>query len=359
MNNKEKSKDKISMEAITKEFVSVIIPCRNEKAFIKNVLDDMLNQDYPRQFIAVLVIDGMSDDGTRDIILSYAQKYGWIKMLDNLKKTAPCALNIGIKNSKGYVLRVDAHSRYPYNYISKLYDWSKNLNADNVGCPVVTVPGNDTLKALSISRILAHPFGVGNAYFRLGVNKPKEVDTVMFGFFKPDVFDKIGLFDEELTRNQDDEFNARLKRAGGKIYLVPELEFTYFARSTFSKLWQMYFQYGLFKPLVNKKIGLPSNIRQLVPIGFISSLIISLIVFIFNPLGGTLFISILALYALFNLTISIKIAKKDYLAHIFYNFIGFCIVHFSYGFGYLKGILYFVIFNKMNRPNKKEISLSR
>ena len=140
------------------EEISVVVPCRNEVYFIRRVLDDIIDQDYPKEKLSVFVIDGMSDDGTCDIINEFVQKYHWIKMFYNPKLTAPSALNIGIKNSKGYVLRMDAHSSYPSNYVSSLFSWMNKLNADNVGCPVITVPTDSSRKAIAIANVLSHPF---------------------------------------------------------------------------------------------------------------------------------------------------------------------------------------------------------
>ena len=172
--------------------VSIIVPCRNEENFIAKVLEDITQQDYPKDKIEAFVVDGMSEDRTKEIVQQYIKQQPWIQLVQNPNLTAPNALNIGIKRSKGLILRMDAHSSYPVNYISSLVTWMQKLEADNVGCPVKTVPANDSNKARAIARVMSHSFGVGNAYFRLGVSQPQEVDTVMFGFYRREVFDKIG-----------------------------------------------------------------------------------------------------------------------------------------------------------------------
>jgi len=343
-----------------KNFVSIIIPCRNEEKYINTVLEEILSQDFPKDYLEVLVIDGRSEDNTRNIIRDYVKKYPIFKLVDNQKKTVPFALNLGIKKSKGdYILRMDAHAKYPNNYISKLLYWLDKLDADNVGAVWITHPSSDKIMAQAVSHVLSHPFGVGNAYFRIGTTKPKEVDTVPFGCYRREVFDKIGLFDEELIRNQDDEFNARLKRNGGKIYLIPEVQVVYYARASFNKLRKMYYQYGYFKPLVNIKLGKPANLRQFVPVLFILSLIFFLTLSIFVRGSVWIFFLILCCYLVLNIYFSVKIAFGSRKILCLYIPIAFAITHFSYGIAYFAGLLDFYILKKHLRGKRKDVSLSR
>ena len=213
--------------------VSIIIPCRDERRFIEKCLLSIIANDYPKESLQVLVVDGMSEDGTREILNQFSGKYPFIKMLDNPKKIVPVALNIGIKQARGNVIiRMDAHNVYGKDYISKCVKYLRKYNIDNVGGICITLPGRNTLLAQSIALALSHPFGVGNAHFRIGLKGPKYVDTVPFGCYKREVFEKIGLFDEDLVRNQDDELNVRLQRNGGKILLVPEIVSYYYARDS-------------------------------------------------------------------------------------------------------------------------------
>ncbi|NJO92664.1 MAG: hypothetical protein HC831_29640 [Chloroflexia bacterium] len=176
-----------------------------------------------------------------------------------------------------------------------------------------------------------------------------EVDTVPFGCYKKEVFNKIGLFDEQLIRNQDDEFNARLKQNGGKIFLIPSIEIVYLARENLAKLYNMFYQYGLFKPLVNKKIKMPSSIRQFIPLFFVLYLFLIPISLL---LGMKLFyISLIpiSVYLLLNFIVSVKISVRKANFKLFpYLAVGFFLTHFSYGFGYLIGIFRFWILNKNN-----------
>jgi glycosyltransferase involved in cell wall biosynthesis len=339
---------------------SIIIPCRNEKRYIAKCLDYIVDNDYPKDKLEVLVIDGISNDGTREIIKKYANSYSFIQLLDNYKKIVPSAMNIGIKKAKGNVIiRMDAHSGYPKDYISKIVLWLIKSDADNVGGIWITLPCTETTNAQAIAYALSSPFGVGNAMFRIGVKEPTFVDTVPYGAYRKEVFEKVGLFDEDMVRNQDDEFNLRLIKNGGKILLVPEIVSYYYPRDSLSKLWRMYYQYGYFKPLVALKVGKVLTWRQFIPAAFISILTISgILAILFKP-SGWFFLFLLLMYSLTNIGISSSIAFKKGFKYLLVLSITFATLHFSYGFGYLKGIWEFVILRKNKRNKIKDIPLTR
>lgn len=340
--------------------VSVIIPCRNEEKFIEKCFDSIITNDYPKDKLEVLVVDGISDDKTREIIESYIRKYPFIKLLDNPKKIVPTALNIGIKNAIGdVIIRIDAHNIYEKDYIFKCVEYLQEHKVDNIGGVCITLPGSDTLISKSIALALSHPFGVGNASFRIGLKESKLVDTVPFGCYKREVFEKIGFFDEDLVRNQDDEFNLRLIKNGGKILLVPDIVSYYYARDSLKKLWKMYFQYGYFKPLVVYKIGAVLTWRQLVPAIFISSLVFTgALSFLLRPFLY-LFIIIVIIYSIVNLGFSLSIALRKGFKYLLVLPFTFATVHFSYGCGYIKGILDFIILKKQKRKKIEDVSLTR
>src|SRR5690348_3576399 len=173
---------------LTMPTVTVIVPCRNEAAFVGMCLDSIEANDFPHDRLEVLVVDGMSDDGTRDMVAQYTRRDTRIHLLDNPRRITPAALNIGIAAAKGdIIMRMDAHNAYPSNYISTLVTWLVDTGADNVGGAWITRPANTTRRARAIAAALAHPFGVGNAHFRLGVREPRWVDTVPFGCYRRDV----------------------------------------------------------------------------------------------------------------------------------------------------------------------------
>jgi cellulose synthase/poly-beta-1,6-N-acetylglucosamine synthase-like glycosyltransferase len=340
--------------------VSVIIPCRDEAKYIGKCLDSIIASDYPNENLEVLVIDGMSEDGTRKIVESYALKYSFIKLLENSEKITPVALNKGIRAANGQIImRMDAHNIYERDYISKCVKYLKDYNVDNVGGICITLPGTDRLLSKSIALALSHPFGVGNAYFRIAIKVPKYVDTVPFGCYERGVFNRIGLFDEDLIRNQDDEFNMRLIKNGGKILLVPDIVSYYYARDSLSKLWKMYFQYGYFKPLVAKKIRAILTWRQLIPVFFVSFLIISgILSLIFKPFSLVFFFMIIS-YLIANIGFTLLIAVGKGFKYLFTLPFIFATLHFSYGLGYLKGIWDFIFFKKHEREKIQDIHLTR
>jgi glycosyltransferase involved in cell wall biosynthesis len=341
-------------------FVSVIIPCRNEQSFIEATLRNIVEQDYPKDKLEVYVVDGNSTDKTKNIALSVASKHNYIRILDNPDKIVPHALNIGIKKSKGEVIvRMDAHSEYPPDYISVLVKNLFDLNADNTGGVWLTQPGAKTYVARAIAAASSHPFGIGNAIYRIGTSAVKQVDTVPFGCYRRNVFEKIGFFDIELIRNQDDEFNGRLIKNGGKIFLIPSVKIKYYARSTWSKLSRMFYQYGLFKPLVNMKLGYPATVRQLAPPLFVCSLILLLFLSSFISLAGQLFILIASFYILANIAFSIQLSFTSRILLFPFFLVTFPIIHFSYGFGYIHGIMRFVILRKHKREHNEEIDINR
>jgi len=337
-------------------FVSIIIPCRNEEKFIAKCLNSILANDYPKDKLEVLIVDGMSEDGTREIV----KEYSFIKLLDNPKKIVPTAMNLGIKDAKGsIIIRMDAHNEYPKDYISEVVYWLEKSGADNVGGILVTLPGADTLKARAIAAALSSPFGVGNSMFRIGVTKATYVDTVPFGAYRKEVFERIGLFDEDLVRNQDDEFNLRLIKNGGKILLVPEIVSYYYARDLLSKLWKMYFQYGYFKVRVIQKVGTILTCRQLIPSIFVVSVAITGILSFFIKPFVWLFLSVIGSYTITNLTFSFFIAIKKGLEYSLVLSIVFATLHLSYGLGFLKGIIDFIFLKKHLRKKIKDMALTR
>ncbi|MEM3036101.1 MAG: glycosyltransferase family 2 protein [Thermoplasmata archaeon] len=341
-------------------FVSIIIPCRNEENFIGKCLDSIIENDYPKNKLEILIVDGMSEDNTRNIVKQYVEKYSFINIFDNKRKIVPVALNIGIQHARGeIIMRMDAHVIYERNYISQCVKYLKAYNSANVGGICYTMPGKNTILGKAIAFALAHPFGVGNSYFRIGIKKPKFVDTVPFGCFKREIFEKIGFFDEDLIRNQDDEFSMRIIKSGGKILLVPDIVSYYYARDSLSKLWKMYFQYGYFKPLVARKIGVILTWRQLIPSAFVGSLIFFSILSFFSKIFLFIFFSILFSYITVNMIFSSVLAIKKGLKYLLFLPIVFATFHFSYGFGYLKGIFDFIFFKREKRKKIVDVPLTR
>jgi len=338
--------------------VSVIIPCRNEENFIQTTIDRVFEQDYPSELLEVLIADGMSTDKTRDIIEENQKKRKNLQLVLNTKLTVPNAFNITIPTSKGEIIVIlGAHSDIPPNYISGLVSKLIELDAANVGAVMESLPPDDSLKSLAIAHACSKRIGMGNSMFRIGAKHVIEVDTVPFGCYPREIFEKVGLFDTDLTRNQDDEFNARVKRSGGKIFLIPEIKFTYYTRNSYSKLWTMFFQYGLFKPLVNRKIGIPSSIRQFAPMLLVLSLSLLLCASFIHPIFPVLLLAELSLYYGLIFISAITLPKRNSFALIIHFVLSIQVIHFAYGIGYLKGIWKFLILNQASQS--ENINMSR
>ena len=326
---------------------SVILPCRNEEKTLYLSLSSLIKSITQEYLIKTefIVVDGCSTDSTRnefDRLVSDFPNVN-LKFLINFNMTVPFGLNMGIRCSKGdYIIRVDSHSVYPNGYLEKLVFYLDYLNADNVGGVLETIAfDSNILKSTSIAYCMSHKFGVGNSYFRIGSNDILEVDTVPFGCFRRRLFDEVGYFDEELTRNQDDEFNGRLKNRGMKIFLLPDLKIKYFARSRFKQVFLLFYQYGLFKPYVNLKLKKASTFRQFFPPFFVFYLFILSIISI-NNYNTILFIP-LFLYLI--LSIISSFSRLIIFEEFIYRLVCFSIIHISYGLGYLIGVIKIYIFN--------------
>ncbi len=341
--------------------VSIIVPCRNETKFIAQFLDSLLANDCPKLSLEIIIADGMSDDGTRDIIQSYISEHPEIILLDNLKKITPTALNLGIMSAKGEVImRMDVHAKYPSNYINALVSALFETQADNVGTVCVTLPENNTLIAQAIATAMSHPFGVGNSYFRIGVSERRWVDTVPFGCYRREIFERIGLYDEELLRNQDDELNLRLIKHGGKILLLPEIVTYYYARDSIAKLWKMYYQYGYYKPLVALKLGGFYTLRQLVPAALVASLSVLSLLAPWFSVALALDSLLVTLYLAAILFVSGMLALRSHKISSLVLPLIFPVIHIAYGCGFLLGFFQQVLGRKFSTGTiGQDMDLSR
>ena len=324
-----------------KPTVSIVIPCRNEEAFISTCLESILKNDYDHSKLEVLVVDGMSEDSTASIVKDYAQQHPFIKFLQNPRRITPAALNAGIKVAQGdIIIRMDVHASYAKDYIYKCVRNLLNHGADNVGGIWITLPREDTLIGNAIALALSHVFGAGNAYFRTGSKTPRWVDTVPFFCCRKQIFDKVGLFDENLARSQDMDFNRRLKRAGGKILLVPEIVSYYYARSTLATFSKHNFVDGFWTVYPLKYGKRIFNWRHLVPLAFVASVTGSAFLSIFFPFFLLMAIGILSSYFLVSIAVSIQLAiKHNHPMYMLALPMAFMARHIPYGLGSFYGLL--------------------
>lgn len=319
-----------------KLFVSIIMPIRNEDEHIECSLDSVLAQDYPAEQVEVILVDGMSDDETRSIIRTISSRNPTrrIKILDNPKQIVPVAFNLGLMQATGEIIvRVDGHCLLAPDYISRCVESLMITGADNVGG--LQRAAGTNLVGSAIAHATSSPFGVGGSRFHYATT-PGWADTVYLGAYRRDVFDRIGGFDEELVRNQDDEFNFRLIQSGGKIWLDPQIRSTYFSRSSFSRLWKQYYQYGFYKVRVIQKRGAVAALRHLVPAGFVGSLLLSVLLAIGTRRWRWLW-PVVVPYIFANSLASVLAARKCWRLLPLLP-AAFGILHCAYGLGFLMGL---------------------
>jgi len=254
-------------------FLTIVIPMRNEEAYVGRCLDSILPQVQGRDDVEILLVDGQSTDRTREIAQAYADRDERIRVLDNPQRIVPTALNLAIREAQGDVfMRLDCHAEYADDYVEACLRVLQRTGADNVGGYMQTRPGANTAVGRAIAAATSSVFGVGGSRFRTGGGEEAEVDTVPFGCYRRQVFDRVGLFDERLVRNQDIEMNTRIRRQGGRIVISPDIRLTYYTRSTYAGLRQQAFYNGLWNPYTLYLLGGGIRPRHLVPMLFVVSL---------------------------------------------------------------------------------------
>ncbi len=252
--------------------LSVIIPCRNESRHIRICLRTIENQDLPRECFEVIVVDGMSDDNTREIVSELTKTASNLKIVENYSRTTPCAMNRGLLASRGkYVAILGAHAEYAEDYLSTCLDLlNEHPEACCVGGPIESKGVGDFGRAVAV--VMAHPLGIGNAKHR-DPTYEGYAEGACYPVFRKDIFRKVGLYDEQLDRNQDDEMNYRLALHGEKVFISPRARCTYYVRETPLQLFRQYFQYGYWRVAVLRKHGRPASFRQITPPLFMSAML--------------------------------------------------------------------------------------
>ncbi len=329
------SKDN-NIQNVNAPYVSVIIPMRNEEQHIENCIDSIFRNDYPDDRLEVLVVDGRSDDDSKNIVEKFVSNRKNVRILDNPKRIIPTALNIGIQEAQGdVIIRMDAHSIYDEKFISKCVNLLESKGAANVGGVLEAVGKNYIGNAIAIAT--TNPFGVGDALYRYG-DKERWVDTVFPGAWYKKTFEAIGGFNEEMVVNQDYELNYRLREAGGKILLSPDIRCRYFVRSSIFALMRQYFRYGYWK--VKTLVLHPDSLRwrQIVAPLFVLGLLVSILLI---PVSVTAALIIPGLYVIFNIFASTTaVARRGFRYLPVIPFL-FLIIHLSWGLGFLGGIMKF------------------
>ncbi len=328
-------------------FVSVVMPVRNEEHFIARSLAAVLSQDYPSDRMAVIVADGMSDDQTRAIAMSFVSQHPCLRLIDNPGRIVSYGLNAALRIARGdIIVRVDGHCEIAHDYVSRCVEHLKRNDVDCVGGPIETIGENHLAQVIAMA--MATPFGVGGSAFRTVRDKSLFVDTVAFPACKARVIRRAGFFDEELVRNQDDEYSYRLRKLGGRILLAPDVRSRYYSRGSLRSLWRQYFQYGYWKIRVMQKHPRQMSLRQFVPPIFVLVTLLTLLLSAVSAISMWLFLGVLTAYILANLAASIFTGTN--LRSLVVLPVVFATLHFSYGSGFLWGLVKF--WNRWSDNNK-------
>ena len=342
--------------------ISILMPAYQEQKFLARCLDSVLANDFDfaGSGSEILIIDGMSDDRTREIAREYGQAHPFIKLVDNPHTLTVRGLNIGIGQARGDVLLwLGVHCEYPPDFIPECVKYLLETDAKSVGAAYRTVPSSDSAMARAICRVLNSRLGVGMTYRTLNSEQPIEVDTVPGGTWRRELFHEAGVFDEDFVRAQDFEFNTRLRRGGGRILLLPWVKVKYFARESLGKFWRMAYQYGYWKVRVNKKHRFLATWRQVLP-PLVTALDLlagagapfwtpALAVFV---AGNGLYLAATGLAACRG-----AVAERDPRI-VPAMMVAFACAHFGYGLGYLRGLVDFFV-RRAARPPAHLTSVTR
>lgn len=331
--------------------VSVVVPILNEKNYIDEFIKSVLDQDFDKSKMEVLLVDGMSSDGTRNILFDYSKKFEFIHVIDNLEKKIPDALNVGIKNSVGkYIIRMDAHTYYYPDYISQCVSTIESGNYSNVGGPTVVGFKSKIQKIIAAANYSPFALGGGKSH---NIEYEGIADTVSFGTFRRDYLLDLGMYDTSIQFAEDDDLNFRIIENGGSIFISPKIKYIYYPRDSFKSLFVQYFRYGLWKSAVIKKHKRPARISHLVPPCFVLFLIFFPILSLFNSAALYLFVSIIFIYIVLSFSFSFKSKNLENNSEkILLAFTHF-VIHVSYGSGILFGMLKF---NRKKNIKKLDIS---
>ena len=325
--------------------VSIVVACRNEIRCIRRFLDSLLAQDMTGIPWEAIIADGMSDDGTCDVLEQYSARHSKIRVVTNPGRIVSSGLNAAIRRARGhFIIRMDAHSWYAQNYCRLCMETLERTGADYAGGPVQAQGVG--AQARAVAAAYQSRFSTGGARFH-DVNYEGWVDTLPYGCWHKQTLLRLGLFDETLVRNQDDELSLRLTRAGGRIWQNPAILSWYSPRPTLASLFHQYFQYGFWKVAVIRKHRLPASWRHVVPVAFVLSnfsLISSLAVT--KAIGMTpwfnaiavLWLALAGAYAFTTLIVSIIVARRHGWVTFLYLPAVFATYHLSYGLGFLVGL---------------------
>lgn len=325
-------------DAAAMPLVSVLMPVRNEARHIESSLRSVLAQDYPRDRLEIIVADGMSTDGTRKIVESLQSENGNIRLIDNPGKIVPTGMNAALRLAQGDVMvRVDGHCEPAPDYVRRCVEHLAASRVAGVGGPIETVGETYTARAIAVA--MSSLFGVGGSAFRTVKDRAMFVETVPFPAYDRETIRTVGFYDEEFVRNQDDEYNYRIRDLGGRLLLSPDIRSRYFSRTSVRSLWRQYFRYGFWKVRVMQKHPRQMRWRQYAPPLLVACLLVCIILAV--TVAVLPLIGISAAYSSVLLIGAIITAGRSRWRYLPLLPVVFAVLHLSYGFGFLAGLVVF------------------
>jgi glycosyltransferase involved in cell wall biosynthesis len=317
-----------------------MMPVRNEDLYIERSIAAVLAQDYPAGRMEVLVADGLSTDGTRERLRELERRHPNLRVLDNPGRIVATGLNLALRRARGdLVVRVDGHCEIAPDYVSRCVEHLERREADGVGGPLETIGENFRSRVIALA--MSSPFGVGGASFRTTMGKTMLVDTVAFPAYTREAVERAGPFDEELVRNQDDEYNYRLRELGFRILLAADVRSRYYSRSSIRSLWRQYFQYGYWKVRVMQKHPGQMKPRQFMPPAFVAYLPGAALVAVLTRVRWLPLVLGTGAYIVANIAASVWTARRENWRAVPLLTVSFATLHLSYGLGFLTGLARF------------------
>ena len=343
-------------ETIPVYSVTAIVPCRNEREAIERCVLSILQQEECDGGIEVIVVDGCSDDGTPTILNRLASKYPSLTVLTNPKRTMPAAVNIGIQGARGrYIAIMGAHNRYATDYLRQSTQVLEETKADNVGGSMFCEGRSHVQRAIALAHHSA--FSVGGAKWH-NPDYEGPAETVFGGVYRREVFERIGLFDEELVRNQDDELNLRLIQSGGRIWHSPRIQSWYSPRHTLGALFRQYLQYGYWRVRVIQKRKAAASLRQFVPGAFVFWLFGLPLASIWWQEAGWVWLALVTTYLILSVTVSVSIAAREGWRYLGTLPAVFACYHVGYGVGTVRGFIDFILLKRAPTQTYSDLTRS-
>jgi succinoglycan biosynthesis protein ExoA len=319
--------------------VSVIIPCRNEVRHIEGCIRSAFTFKAPEGGFEVIVVDGMSNDGTRDILRQLQRnEYPELQVIDNPLKTVPHAMNLGIRKASGeYVIRIDARCFHPREYLLDLLELSRQTGADNVGGVLYPLPGRSFMgECIALAYRSRISMGGG---LRAREDFVGETDTAYGGCFKKARLIEVGLYDEQMVRNQDDELSFRLREKGGRIFQSSRIQVVYYPRRFLGQVFQQFMQYGYWKVAVIERHPRQASLRHFMPAALVGTIGLGSILAFFHPLLLMGWMALTGSYLILCGVESFRITPKGKPLHYFGIWTVIMTIHFGFGLGFLLNLL--------------------